>query len=108
MIRNGRLRDLGNLNPGEMPIPPDLAVEVVSDNDGFNDVWGKAEEYLAAGFPLVWVLDPKHRKALVFTAGREKPDVLAADDTIDAGDLLPGWSCKVADLFGTPVAKNAE
>ena len=85
-------------NPGVMTIPPDLAVEVVSDNDLVYEVDAKVLEYLNAGFPLVWVLSPVARSVQVHTVGGST--LLGPKDRIDAGDLLPGWSCRVAELFG--------
>ena len=98
LVRNDRLGELDDPKPGVMPIPPDLAVEVVSDNDLARDVDAKAWEYVEAGFGLVWVLFPESRSVHVYAAGGSR--VLGPGDRIDAGDLLPGWSCRVAELFG--------
>ena len=98
VVRGERVAELGG-DVGFMPFPPDLAVEVVSPNDVLYDVSAKVEEYLSADFPLVWVLNPPDRTAVVHAAGR-KPVLLSADDRIDAGDLLPGWGVQVAELFG--------
>src|SRR5438105_4669269 len=56
LIRKSRLEGLDN--PGMMPIPADVVVEVLSPNDQVYDVNKKVEFYLANGFPLVWVADP--------------------------------------------------
>ena len=47
---------------------------------------------------MIWVLHPATRSADVYRDDGTAAWLLA-DDTIDAGDLLPGWTCKVADLF---------
>jgi Uma2 family endonuclease len=77
---------------------PELAVEVVGDSQSVSELTRKALEYLAAGAKQVWVLDPDPRRLLVFTP----PDhvrLLGPDDTVDGGDLLPGFSCRVAEFF---------
>ena len=55
-------------------------------------------DYLAAGTPLVWVIYPRTREVVVHT-----PDGLARTigvaATLEAPDLLPGFSCTVAELF---------
>lgn len=104
-VRAGRL-------PGERPpkgdilVPPDLAVEVVSPNDLYNEVDVKISEYLAVGVPLVWVVNPETRTACIF-----RPDGsarrLREDDDIDGGDVLPGFRCRLADFFPPPVAEPA-
>ena len=69
VIRLDRLKNLPDPNPGYMPIVPDLAVEVISPNDVVYDVDEKVQEYLDAGFPLVWVADPKARTITVYPLG---------------------------------------
>lgn len=80
--------------------PPDLAVEVLSPDDRKGAVRAKIKEYVFYGVPLVWLIDPdpEARTVRVYP-GRMRGTELDEDDTIDGGDVLPGFSCKVADLF---------
>ena len=48
------------------PIPPDLAIEIVSPGQTFGDLAEKAADYLAAGVLRVWVVDPSARSITVF------------------------------------------
>jgi Uma2 family endonuclease len=77
---------------------PDLAVEVLSPDDRASEVAEKVDEYFGAGARLVWVVNPKTRSATVHT-----PDgiarLLRETDTIDGGDVIPGFTCPVAELF---------
>jgi Uma2 family endonuclease len=77
---------------------PDLAVEVLSPDDRASEVAEKVDEYFAAGTRLVWVVNPKTRSVTVHT-----PDGIARNlresDTIDGGDVIPGFACSVAELF---------
>jgi Uma2 family endonuclease len=77
---------------------PDLAVEVLSPDDRASEVAEKVDEYFAAGTRLVWVVNPKTRSVTVHT-----PDgiarILRESDTIDGGDVIPGFTCSVAELF---------
>ena len=79
-------------------LSPDLAAEVVSPTETAQDVREKVRDYLAAGTPLVWVLYPRTQEIVVHT-----PDGLArtlgVGDTLSAPDVLPGFSCAVAELF---------
>ena len=83
---------------GYWPGPPDLAVEVVSPNDRRSKVEGKALDWLASGTRAVVVLDPPLRTATVYRA-RDDIRVLTADERLDLGDVVPGWSARVGDLF---------
>jgi len=42
-------------------IRPDLAIEIVSPDDGPTDILEKIADYQAAGIPYVWVVDPYKR-----------------------------------------------
>ncbi|MFP4438937.1 MAG: Uma2 family endonuclease [Chloroflexaceae bacterium] len=79
-------------------LAPDLAVEVVSPDASAADVRDKVREYLAAGTLLVWVVYPRSREIIAHT-----PDGMArtyaAADTLAHADLLPGFACRVAEIF---------
>src|SRR5882757_313283 len=60
VIRADRLGGIP-LDAGYSPIPADLVIEVISPNDIAEDVAEKVEEYLANGFKLVWVVQPRTR-----------------------------------------------
>ena len=79
-------------------LAPDLVVEVVSPNDRRREVREKVEEWLNAGVRLVWVLYPVTRTATVF---RSPDDIthLAEDDLLDGEDVVPGFSCRLGELF---------
>jgi Uma2 family endonuclease len=86
---------------GHIPIAPDLVVEVVSPNDRFYEVDGKVQEYLTAGIPLIWVVNPETRTVQV--TRRDGSGVrLGERDELTAEGLLPEFSCRVAELFSLP------
>ena len=93
---------------GFTTIPPDLAVEVVSPNDlASKDVEEKVEEYLRAGVKLVWVVYPETRTVYVIR-GDGTGYRLRSQDELSGEDVIPGFRCRVADLFpGPPVAEAA-
>ena len=79
------------------PGPPDIAVEVISTHDRLTEVAAKVALYLAAGTLMVIVVNPRNHTVQVHT-----PDgvtELTEDDTLDGGDVLPGWSMPIADIF---------
>jgi len=77
---------------------PDLAVEVASPDDSRRKLAEKARSYLAAGARLVWVFWPKRRTVDVYRPG-SPPVTLTASDTLDGGDVLPGFTLPVARIF---------
>ena len=96
LIRLDRLADFDEL--GMMPIPADLAVEVNSPEDRQKDIDRKVGEYLAAGFPLVWVVDPPTRTVRIHR-GDGTTVLLNEDDDITGEAALPAFRCKVAEFF---------
>ena len=80
------------------PIPPDLAVEVVSPSDVQSRIAEKALAYLNAGTRLVWVLEPVSQTVTVYRSERDI-ETLTRDDTLTGEDVVPGFSCPVAHLF---------
>ena len=104
VVLNERLAALPDPNPGYVPIVPDLAVEVLSPNDTNEAIGAKLRVYRAAGFPLVWVADPTQRTLSVYpNPGKIK--TLSEDDEVRAESVLPGFVCKVSDLFPAPLAE---
>jgi Uma2 family endonuclease len=83
------------------PIPalaPDLAVEILSEGNTKAEMARKVEDYLAAAVALVWIVDPDARTVTVHRAATE-PIVLTANESLDGGDVLPGFSLPLAELF---------
>ena len=80
------------------PIPPDLAIEVVSPTDVHYRIVRKTFDYLAAGTRLVWVLDPVAKTVTVY---RSKSDIelLTPEATLTGEDVVPGFTCPVGQLF---------
>ena len=79
-------------------LAPDLAVEVRSPDDRRSELAEKVADWLAAGTALVWVVDPSSRTVVVHTAGAA-PRTLGAHDTLDGGDVLPGFGARVGELL---------
>jgi Uma2 family endonuclease len=85
-------------DPGYMPVPADLVVEVISPNDLIRDVNDKVEEYLTAGFGIVWIIDPVKKTVMI---QRQDGSVtkLHENDQITGESALPGFRCRVAELL---------
>lgn len=77
---------------------PDLAVEILSPNDRPGEVLEKVADYLNAGTLLVWIIDPDRRQARVHRADGTVA-ILVEADTLDGEDVLPGFTCVVADVL---------
>ena len=96
-VRQERIPESG-IPEGFWNLAPDLAVEVVSPFETAEEIQDKVFDYLTAGTPQVWVIYPRRQQIVVHT-----PDGLArtlqAQDALQAPELLPGFGCKVEELF---------
>ena len=79
---------------------PDLAIEVLSPDDRAGDVLAKVSDWLKAGSALVWVIDADRRVARVYRADGSE-SLLSGDASLDGGDVLPGFTCRVSDELDT-------
>jgi Uma2 family endonuclease len=78
--------------------PPDLAVEIRSPSDRQRRLSEAVADYLDAGTPMVWVVDPGRRSVTVhrpFVPTR----VYGVGDVLDAGPELPGLRVEVGELL---------
>jgi Uma2 family endonuclease len=77
---------------------PDIAVEIISPSDRPMEIAAKAQDWLRAGCLLVWVVNPETRTVTVHRAGSEAA-LLKESDTLGGGEVLPGFSVPVAEVF---------
>ena len=84
--------------PGFYEGAPDLVVEIRSPSDTLAAVNDKAQMWLRFGVGIVWVVFPESRTVEVHPASGP-PVLLGEDDNLDGGEVLPGFSCAVKDIF---------
>jgi Uma2 family endonuclease len=96
-VRRERIPEQG-IPRGFWPGAPDLAVEVVSPGDTYTEVEEKVHDWLNAGTRMVLVLNPRTRTVTIYISHTDVVR-LTESDTLDGGDVLPGFTCRVAELF---------
>ena len=97
-LRAERLHGLGD-TVGYFEGAPDLAIEVLSPTDRRRAVRDKCRTWVAAGSAMAVLFDPERRTAIVFTAGDETE--LGEGAVLEFGELIPGLSVPLRELFGT-------
>lgn len=98
-VRRGRLPG-GQPEQGWLTVVPDLVVEVISPGDEAEELERKLNEYREAGIPLIWVIYPGTRSAHVLGASRPRIEI-APDGVLAGEDVLPGFTCTLAELFAS-------
>lgn len=105
---NERLPDISFVSADRVPedgepegiweIAPDLAIEVVSPNDIWRKVDRKIEDYFQAGVREVWLVSPESKKIIIHHSPTSTT-ILTENDELTSETLLPGFRCRVGDLF---------
>lgn len=93
-----RLPEKSSPSPPNLSPVPDLAVEVLSENNPADQIEFKLNRYFEAGVLLVWYIEPSTRSARAY-ASRTEVVRLPADGQRDGGNVLLGFSLSLADLF---------
>jgi Uma2 family endonuclease len=83
---------------GYIRIAPDLSIEAVSPHDKAEEIEAKRIEFLKVGTKLLWVIYPESRTVHVFRQSGQ-PSILTEADELSGEDVLPGFTCRVAQLF---------
>jgi Uma2 family endonuclease len=100
-IRSQRCSLAQATTEGHCPIAPDLAVEVISPNDIAYEIYEEVREFLDAGVPLVWVVNPEQRTVAIRHAGGPGT-ILRENDEISGEDVIPGFRSRVGDFMEPP------
>jgi Uma2 family endonuclease len=82
-----------------VPLAPDLAIEVVSPGDKAQEIEEKVLDYLTYGVRAVWIVYPSARTIVIHTVDGLKR--LTVKDTLDGGDILPGFTIPMSEIFPT-------
>jgi len=88
----------GKRPSGFWTVPPELVVEVIGKGQGWPRLWEKALEYFLIGVERVWIVDPGARCVHVLRRDGE-PRKYTQNETLRDPEILPGFSCKVAEFF---------
>ncbi len=98
--------DIGFISAARVPerlpkkyisMAPDLAVEVISPSDSYSRTMKKVSLFLCYGTRLVWLVDPDEKTVAAHSSAGVRP--LTVDDTLEGGDVLPGFRLPVKDIF---------
>jgi Uma2 family endonuclease len=96
-------------SPNKKPwnLVPDLAVEVVSEHDTAWEVLTKVRVYLEAGTLAVWLIYLNLETIHIFDSFTQIR-VLTKADTLEGGDIVPGFQLPLSLLFAGEPAEEDE
>jgi Uma2 family endonuclease len=80
------------------PTAPDLAIEVLSPSNRKQQMAERVKAFFAVGVRLIWCIDPNRRTVTVHRP--DSPDqVLGIADALSGDEVIPGFACRVSDIF---------
>lgn len=98
--------DVSLFGPGKVPLydgskrvqrfVPDLAIEIVSQNDPFARLVKKVGRYRRCGTSEAWILDIDSRTAFLYSDAR---NAILGEDELFQSSLIPGFSIRIGNLF---------
>jgi Uma2 family endonuclease len=84
---------------GEIPVAPDLVVEVNSPSDTEERKFEKLQAYQQSGVKIIWSIHMLEKFVVAYKAGQDYPNFYTLKDEIDGGAVLPGFKLPVKTLF---------
>lgn len=83
-----------------LQVAPELAIEIMSPSNPWDDVLKKVSEYFEIGVQEVWVISMSIRGATVFKSLTEMQGyTLANGDSLSCPEILPGFEIALGDVF---------
>jgi Uma2 family endonuclease len=101
-LRSAQEKDFENKYVEDIP---DLIAEIISPSDKAKRINRRVSQYLRRGIPLVWLIDLE-KLTVTVCRPNEFPKVLDETDELTGNGVLPGFSCKVSELFAIPSQKS--
>lgn len=97
-VSKDRLKGLKKLPKGFFEGAPDLAVEVISPSNTFDEIHQKIVEYFESGSRLVWVINPDEETVLVYR-GATPDRLLKKTDFLEGEEVIEGFRLAIAELL---------
>jgi Uma2 family endonuclease len=97
-ISKARLQAVGQSPTEFFKGAPDLAVEVLSPNNRRPEMDERPRDYFESGTQIAWILDPETESAEICYSLTNRR-LLGPGGELDGESIVPGFRCKLSDLF---------
>jgi len=82
----------------DVTYPPDVAIEIASPGQGAGMLERRCRWYVEHGVRVSIRIEPRRRRATAYRLGAE-PTVATEGDSLDLGDVIPGFHFDLGALF---------
>ena len=83
-------------------LAPDLAIEVISKHNTPKEMQRKLGDYFSAQVRAVWYVYHAPRREVHVYSSPDEHTVLSEQQSLDGGDVLPGFTLALSNLFAEP------
>lgn len=77
---------------------PNLAIEIISPTDFYQDVLDKIDNYFAAEVEQVWIINPEKETLTVYFSSAETK-LFTKSDILSCEEILPNLNLKLSEIF---------
>lgn len=82
-------------------IAPDLAVEIISPTDDYEEVQEKITEYFTFGVRQVWIVSPESKTVSIYFS-RTSVKIFTDKDELIGEEILKGFRINLSEIFQSP------
>lgn len=82
-----------------MNFGPDLAIEVLSESNGYEEIEEKVSLYFGHGGQTVWVINPGLQEVYIYRAGSRQRETITVSEELVGEGVLAGFTLPVSNLF---------
>ena len=90
-----------------VPFAPDLMVKVVSDRERAQEVQDRVTTFLDGGSAYVWLIYARSGQVIIYDK-QQVARTFSLRETLNGGDVLPGFEVPVSKLFPSEVLDISE
>jgi Uma2 family endonuclease len=81
------------------PVCPDFVVELLSENDYWEEIAQKMQEYMACGCQLAWQIDADTQRVMIYRADGSQTEVKGFNQKISGENVLNGFELDLSLLL---------
>ncbi|NJK83398.1 MAG: Uma2 family endonuclease [Saprospiraceae bacterium] len=73
------------------PLCPDFVVELLSENDYWEEIAEKIQEYMACACQLAWQIDADNQRLMMYRVNGAQTEINGSNQKISGEETLPGF-----------------
>jgi Uma2 family endonuclease len=80
-------------------VVPDLVVEIIASPQEQQEMEQLVQGWLQRGVRMLWIIRPASEAIDVWLPDADKPTILGMKESLDGLDIIPGFACRLEQVF---------